>query len=106
MPPFPAEPAKIISWLFLPRSCFKLCSPMTHRTASAILLFPLPLGPIIAVMLFIPSFGGWNSRWVGWAKDLKPLMSRDVRCILYLYGQKYSTLDKEGEVRYTHGLKS
>jgi hypothetical protein len=33
----------------LPRKDLELCSPKTQRTASEILLLPLPLGPTMAV---------------------------------------------------------
>ena len=43
-----------------------LCSPKTQRTASEMLLLPLPLGPTIAVM---PSE---KSKFILSANDLKP----------------------------------
>ena len=43
-------PEKMTSCMEAPRSCFTRCSPSTQRTASATLLFPLPLGPTIPVI--------------------------------------------------------
>ena len=43
-------PANMTSSIFAPRSCFALCSPRTHLTASATLLFPEPLGPTMPVI--------------------------------------------------------
>ena len=59
-------PANITSSILEPRSCFALCSPNTHLTASATLLFPEPLGPTIPVIPF------WNSNTILLAKDLNP----------------------------------
>ena len=47
---FNSVPEKITSCMEAPRSCFIFCSPKTQRTASATLLFPLPLGPTIPVI--------------------------------------------------------
>ena len=47
---FLSEPEKITSSDFFPRKSFKLCSPKTHLAQSAILLFPDPFGPTIAVI--------------------------------------------------------
>ncbi len=60
------EPLNTISSISAPRSSFAFCSPNTQRTASIILLFPLPLGPTIAV---IPS---GKSTVVLSTNDLKP----------------------------------
>ncbi len=46
-----SEPEKIMSSVRLPRSRLKDCSPNTHRIASAMLDFPEPLGPTIAVIV-------------------------------------------------------
>lgn len=62
----PLLPAKITSSILVPRRYFTLCSPMTHRMASEMLLLPLPLGPTMAV---IP---GSNSIFTLSAKDLNP----------------------------------
>ena len=49
------------------------CSPMTQRMASAILDFPLPLGPTTAVM-------AWSKvRRVFWGKDLNPCSSKALK---------------------------
>src|SRR5262249_14780837 len=69
----PSPPAKMMSSLFLPRSWRMLCSPSTHRIASARFDFPLPLGPTIAVM------PGLNSSTVRGAKLLNPCNSRRLR---------------------------
>jgi hypothetical protein len=53
-----SDPEKIMSSVRLPRSKLKDCSPSTHRMASAMLDFPDPFGPIIAVIV------GENSKWV------------------------------------------
>src|SRR5262249_16939506 len=45
-----AEPLKITSAISPPRRLLALCSPRIQRTASTTLLFPLPLGPTIAVI--------------------------------------------------------
>ena len=82
--PFDTDPAKIISALFLPRSCFMLCSPNTQRMASDTLLFPLPFGPTIAVMLLILPFGGRKLIVVFLANDLNPCMSTCFRYIVLL----------------------
>ena len=62
-------PAKITSSILLPRKDFMLCSPITQRIASEILLFPLPLGPTIAVMP-LP-----KSRDILSTNDLNPCIS-------------------------------
>ena len=72
-------PPKITSCILLPRRALALCSPRTHRTASAILLFPQPLGPTTAV---IPRS---NSSFVLPAKLLNPIISIDFRYMLSLY---------------------
>jgi hypothetical protein len=61
-----SDPAKITSSARLVRSDRFDCSPSTHRTASAMLLLPDPLGPRTA---FTP---GSNTNRVGSANDLKP----------------------------------
>ena len=60
------EPLKIRSSPRLPRSILSDCSPKTQRKASAMLLFPEPLGPTIAVM------GASKVSSVFFANDLKP----------------------------------
>src|SRR5204862_1470333 len=62
-------PLKITSSIFPPRRFLADCSPSTHEMASAMLLFPQPLGPTTPV---IPSP---KTREVRSAKDLKPLIS-------------------------------
>jgi hypothetical protein len=44
-----SEPVKIISSVLRPRKTLYACSPNTQRNASAILDFPDPLGPTMAV---------------------------------------------------------
>ena len=61
-----AEPEKIMSSERVPRRFRIFCSPSTQRTASVMLLLPLPFGPTIAVM-------PWSNSIVSLsAKDLKP----------------------------------
>ncbi len=60
------EPEKITSSILEPRRVLALCSPKAHLIASAMLLFPDPLGPTIAV---IP---GEKVSSVLSAKDLNP----------------------------------
>src|SRR3954471_13808266 len=62
-------PANMISSIFAPRRDFADCSPRTHRIASVILLFPLPLGPTTAVT------PGTKSTPMRSANDLKPIIS-------------------------------
>src|SRR6185503_5714139 len=62
-------PLKMTSYIFPPRRFLADCSPSTHDMASAILLFPQPLGPTTPVM---PSP---KTREVRSAKDLKPIIS-------------------------------
>src|SRR5579883_598415 len=69
----PGPPANSTSSVRRPRSTRRLCSPSTHRTASAMLLLPLPLGPTIAVM---PRS---KTRLVRPENDLKPARERDLR---------------------------
>src|SRR4029079_8773144 len=59
---------KMMSVAFSPRNIFVFCSPMTQRTASMILLFPEPLGPINPVM-----WSFCKVRVTLSAKDLNPL---------------------------------
>src|SRR5262249_2657915 len=68
-----AEPWKIRSSIFWPRSDFALCSPSAQRTDSEMLLLPHPLGPTIAVM------PGVTFRTDFSAKDLKPCSETDSR---------------------------
>lgn len=56
----PSVPLKITSAISPPRSALADCSPSTQRIASAMLDFPHPFGPTIAVM------PGWKSRDVRW----------------------------------------
>lgn len=65
----PSEPAKIMSFILPPRRFFADCSPNTQRTASVILLFPLPFGPTTAVT------SSSNSIMVLSANDLNPVIS-------------------------------
>ena len=67
-------PLKITSSILLPRRYLALCSPSTQRTASDILLLPLPLGPTIAVMP-LPKSSSILS-----ANDLKPYAEKDFKC--------------------------
>src|SRR5262249_42015300 len=64
------EPLKMTSAISPPRKLLALCSPSTQRTASTMLLLPLPLGPTMAVM---PAA---KSNWVLSAKLLKPTSSK------------------------------
>src|SRR5699024_3255143 len=65
----------ITSSIFEPRKDLADCSPRTQRTASMILLFPLPFGPTIAVT------PGTNSKSILSAKDLKPILSKRFKNI-------------------------
>ena len=58
-----------------PRRCLALRSPSTHSTASEMFDLPDPFGPTIAVM------PGSSVSALLSAKDLKPLRTRDLRCI-------------------------
>ena len=79
-------PAKITSSILVPRRYLMLCSPMTQRMASEILLLPLPLGPTMAV---IP---GSKSRLTRSAKDLNPWASNDFkRTVPFLLTPEYRT---------------
>ena len=61
------EPENITSdILFDPLRVFTDCSPMTHFTASTILLLPLPFGPTIHVIL------SFKFKFILSAKDLNP----------------------------------
>ena len=62
-------PPKMTSSILDPRSTLLDCSPNTQRTPSLMLLFPLPLGPTMAV---IPSS---KVSLVRSGKDLKPCSS-------------------------------
>ena len=66
------------SAMLLPRSILALCSPNTQRTASPMLLLPLPLGPTMPV-----TFCG-KTISVRLAKDLNPYISSLVRRIMLL----------------------
>src|SRR5882757_855182 len=44
------DPLKMTSAISPPRRLLALCSPSTQRTASTMLLLPLPLGPTTAVI--------------------------------------------------------
>ena len=68
-------PEKMTSSILLPRSVLVDCSPSTQRTASPILLLPLPLGPTTAVRPLS------NVSLILSGKDLKPCNSRDCRYI-------------------------
>ena len=61
-----ALPVKMMSSAFVPRRLRTFCSPKTQRTASVILLLPLPFGPTTAVT---PRSNSISMRS---AKDLKP----------------------------------
>src|SRR3989338_2934510 len=71
------EPLKIRSEPPLPRSDFMDCSPKTKRTASTTFDLPEPFGPTIEVIL------GSNSKVLFLANDLKPLISKVLRYILF-----------------------
>jgi len=66
-------PAKMISSVLIARKDRTFCSPITHSSASQILLFPLPLGPTTDVT------PGANSITVRSAKVLNPNSSRRFR---------------------------
>ena len=66
---FPCVPEKITSSMDLPRSCLTLCSPMTQRRASTMLLLPQPLGPTTAEIPVGNSMAAFSG------KDLKPDIS-------------------------------
>src|SRR3989339_1769411 len=80
--PFPSDPEKITSSEFFPRKSLRLCSPKTHRMASARLDFPDPFGPTIAVIGQRCELGGRNESSVFLAKVLNPWSSSFVRCIV------------------------
>ena len=65
----PMAPEKITSSIALPRSCLTLCSPMTQRKASTILLLPHPLGPTTAQM------PGGKAMVAFSGNDLNPMIS-------------------------------
>ncbi|MPN24811.1 hypothetical protein SDC9_172213 [bioreactor metagenome] len=67
-------PLNMTSSILVPRSVRALCSPSTQRTASAMLLLPLPLGPM---MLVIP---GSKISSVFRANDLNPFNSSFTSC--------------------------
>ncbi len=62
----PSLPAKMTSCIDEPRTVLGLCSPSAQMTASAMLLLPLPLGPMIT-----PTPGSKTSS-VARANDLNP----------------------------------
>jgi len=62
-------PLKMTSSIFLPRRSDTRCSPMTHRMASMMLLFPQPFGPTMPLM---PEE---KSMTVLSRKDLNPMIS-------------------------------
>lgn len=66
-------PLKMTSVMVLLRRDFGDCSPRTQRMASETLLLPQPLGPTMAIM------PGSKFRVVRSAKDLKPIISIDLR---------------------------
>ncbi|OGW77523.1 MAG: hypothetical protein A3I73_04720 [Omnitrophica bacterium RIFCSPLOWO2_02_FULL_45_16] len=57
------------------RRDFADCSPRTQRILSAILDLPQPLGPTMAVT------PGSKLSFVFSEKDLKPISSKDLKCI-------------------------
>src|SRR6185503_7388146 len=67
--PNSALPLKTTSSMAVPRRCFGLCSPSTHRMASTMFDLPQPFGPTIAVT------PGGSSRTVRSMNDLKPFSS-------------------------------
>ena len=69
-------PAKMMSSIFSPRSCFACFSPRTHLMASTTLDFPHPFGPMITVM------PGSKLIWVLSANDLNPYNSMDRKNIV------------------------
>src|SRR5512133_3328116 len=69
----PSLPAKMTSCMDEPRTVVGLCSPSAQMTASARLLLPLPLGPMIT-----PTPGSKRSS-VCLGKDLKPFRRSDLR---------------------------
>ncbi len=71
-----SEPAKTTPSALSTRNGMVPCSPNTHKTASAMLLLPTPLGPTIAV---IP---GPNSSSVLSAKVLNPRIWSFSKCTL------------------------
>ena len=85
-------PVKMMSSDFCPRNWRIFCSPMTQRTASEILLLPLPLGPTIAVMPLS------KVKVVLSAKDLKPRSSIFNNCIVSTLSVDY--LDGHGMAPY------
>ena len=69
----PSLPAKMTSCMDEPRTVLGLCSPRAQMTASARLLLPLPLGPMIT-----PTPGSKRSS-VCLGNDLKPLRRSALR---------------------------
>ena len=72
----PSLPAKITSCIDEPRTVVGLCSPSAQTTASARLLLPLPLGPMITAT------PGSKTSSVCLGNDLKPRTRRRLRCTL------------------------
>ena len=72
----PSLPAKMTSCMDVPRMLVGLCSPSTHMTASAILLLPLPFGPITTAT------PGSKTSSVCRENDLKPFMRSERRYTL------------------------
>src|SRR5487761_1193641 len=68
-------PAKTTSSIWPPRRLFSPCSPITHESASTMLVLPEPLGPTTQVM------PGSNRSVVAEANDLKPRRVRDFRLL-------------------------
>lgn len=77
--PISAEPFQIKSSVRFPRMDLMDCSPSTKRNASAMLLFPLPFGPTIAVI------GVLNWSAVLFANDLNPVNSRLFKYMAFLF---------------------
>src|SRR5260370_7338975 len=75
------EPLKITSAISPPRRLLALCSPRIQRTASTILLLPLPFGPTMPVMPAVKSNGVLS------AKLLKPTNSKRLSMPTPVSGQ-------------------
>src|SRR5206468_9259158 len=86
------EPLKMTSAISSPRRLFALCSPRIQRTASTILLLPLPLGPTTPV---IPAA---KSNCVLSAKLLKPTNSKRLSMPSPVSGQKSVVRSQWSEV--------
>jgi len=83
------------------RSVFIDCSPSTKRNASAVLLFPEPFGPTIAVM------GASKRNSLFLENDLKPESVRDFKYIpTVVYGEVHGYCKKTNTTEYRSATKT